>query len=156
LKPHIILSVIHKMKSDKQTIIDIRFISGRRSEIIESELRIKDALIKLAKYNYFRFINTEKRCYSFDHWVKWFNTNKDVKKIFDDIETLQNINMERELAGIPPLEEEVSLEKKILDHLAVGWVLKGCIVPGTDNKWVQTLVMYENTPKKYNLLMPSS
>ena len=154
------------MNSHKQKIIDIRFISGRRAELLESENETKNALIKIAHSRYATFIESGKSCHSFNHWVKWHNTDKEIKKIFEDLETQHTVNYERGLAGLPPVEEEVSLEKKINNYLALGWMLKGNIVAGTNNKWVQTIVMYEkNNEKNYeknyennygknNLLMP--
>lgn len=131
-------------------IVDIRFIAGRRRQVIEQEKAVNDIARKIAEHRYAAWRKRERSSTSFEEWVvSYSNPEESIKKLFREEQEQKKILDEWKSYGetVPLMEkkEEVSLEQQILDLLNDGWELKGEITSmPTANKWLQTLVKYES------------
>jgi len=138
-------------------IVDIKFVAGRRAEVIEEENAKNELIMKLAQSRYTAYCIRHRPALSvpIQEWVRRSGDGQEDEfcKLFPDSPS-ERIKVEMEKAGIhvPMPSKEVSLEKKILDHLKDGWVLKGDIIPNSGSSWVQTLVKYETVEEPVDLL----
>jgi hypothetical protein len=134
-------------------IVDIKFVSGRRAEAIEEELRKNEVLMKIARGHYEMFRASTPLSIAIEEWARSYG--REFAALFPS-EEVRRLNELAKQAGlvVPKIQREVSLEEKILNFLEDGWVLKGDIVQGggLSNKWVQTLVKYETLEEPVDLL----
>jgi hypothetical protein len=126
-------------------IIDIKFISGKREEIFQSDEKAKNLMIKLANYEYNQYKNSEVyrlEKYSIEKWAHRIAADAEFKTYFRYIDSATIARFTSAGITLPETPAEISIEQKILQMLKDGWELKGDII-ANDKTWVQTMVKYE-------------
>jgi hypothetical protein len=141
------------MKIDK--VVEIRYVGGRRAEVIEAESAGCISQIRIAEHRYALWLKKGGMTLAFHEWIKWHNDDKDLLRIWNGLEKQREIKFERLEAGLST-DEEVSLEDKVASLLAQGWSLKGDLVGAAGGTWVQAMVRYSKCVKPVQLLMPPS
>jgi len=141
------------MKVDK--VVEIRYVGGRRTEVIEAEIIGQNRLMHIAEHRYAIWLKKEGMTLAFHEWIRWHNDDKEILKVWTALEKQREVKFERLAAGLPH-EAEISLEDKIADLLAQGWSLKGDLVGAAGGTWVQAMVRYAKSVKPVQLLMPPS
>ena len=121
-------------------IIDIRFIKGRRAEVIEWykvkwEKFMKDgaiAALNMWKNQASGRNNVTVELFVKDHLIP--ELEKEGEKQRKAIDAFIDMRDSK---------DAVSLEKKIIDLINDGWSMKGEITVCSDKEWVQTMVKYD-------------
>lgn len=141
------------MKVDK--VAEIRYVGGRRAEVIEAERTGYDSQMRIAEHRYAIWLKKGGMTLAFHEWIRWHNDDKDLLRIWTSLEKQREVKFERLEAGMST-DEEVSLEDKVAGLLAQGWSIKGDIVAAAGGTWVQAMVRYAKTVLTVKLLMPPS